>query len=131
MKPNSCLKKVTLNCFGFRRLRRISLSLIAAAASLFFFSSSALAQITGRVFAPYIDMSLSNNNLPQMSQASGIKYFTLAFIVSNGGCQAGWGGLGSVSSDTMIKPLIDGLRSQGGDVIISFGGAAGSELAVA
>ncbi len=34
-----------------------------------------------------------------------------------------------MSSDTTYKPLIDALRSAGGDVIISFGGASGVELA--
>jgi len=81
-----------------------------------------------RVFAPYIDISLSNNNLAQISQASGIKVFTLAFIVGNG-CENSWFGVIPVSSDTTYKPLIDALRSAGGDVIISFGGASGVELA--
>ncbi len=82
-----------------------------------------------RLFAPYIDMSLSNNNLPAISRASGIRVFTLGFIIDNGGCKAGWGGFGvPVGSDTSIAPLISGLRSAGGDVIVSFGGAAGIEV---
>ena len=82
-----------------------------------------------RLFAPYIDMSLSNNNLPAISRASGIRVFTLGFIIDNGGCKAGWGGFGvPVGSDTTIAPLISGLRSAGGDVIVSFGGAAGIEV---
>lgn len=81
------------------------------------------------MFAPYIDMSLSNNNLAAISRASGIRNFTLAFIIDNGGCKAGWGGFGvPVGSDTTVGPLINALRTAGGDVIISFGGAAGIEI---
>jgi len=80
------------------------------------------------MFAPYIDMSLSDNNLPTISSASGIKDFTMAFIVSDNG-QAEWGGVGLVSTETTMLPLINALRAEGGNVIISFGGASGSELA--
>jgi hypothetical protein len=79
-------------------------------------------------------MSLANNNLAQISQASGIKTFTLAFIIDNGGCGAGWAGLGVVLPNdnfpdgTTMSSLIGNLRSAGGDVIISFGGANGTEV---
>src|SRR5580692_56613 len=94
----------------------------------FLISAPITATAQSRVFAPYIDISLSDNNLAQISQASGIKLFTLAFIVGNG-CENSWFGVIPVSSDTTYKPLIDALRSAGGDVIISFGGASGVELA--
>jgi hypothetical protein len=83
-----------------------------------------------RVFAPYLDMSLSNNNLAAISRASGIRNFTLGFIIDNGGCRAGWGGFGVPAGSEMppVAPLITGLRNAGGDVIISFGGAAGIEI---
>ncbi|HTD22247.1 MAG TPA: carbohydrate-binding protein [Terriglobales bacterium] len=87
-----------------------------------------------RLFAPYVDMSLSNNNIAQISQASGIKVFTLAFIIDNGGCGAGWAGLGvilpndSFPDGTTMLSRINALRSAGGDVIVSFGGANGIEL---
>jgi len=80
------------------------------------------------LFAPYLDMS-GNNNLAQISQQSGIKDFTLAFIVGDGGCGASWFGNLPVSQENNFRSLIDSLRSAGGDVIISFGGAAGTELA--
>jgi hypothetical protein len=79
-------------------------------------------------------MSLASNNLAQISQQSGIKTFTLAFIIDNGGCGAGWAGLGVIlpadnfpDQSTMLQ-RINALRSAGGDVIISFGGANGIEL---
>ena len=54
-------------------------------------SSSA---IPGSYFAPYIDISADTGGktLAQLSQASGVKYFTLAFIVAaNSGCTPEWG----------------------------------------
>ena len=87
-----------------------------------------------RLFAPYVDMSLNNHNLAQISQASGIKTFTLAFIIDNGGCKAGWAGLGvtlpndSYPDLSTVSSFITPLQNAGGSVIISFGGAAGTEL---
>ena len=84
------------------------------------------------MFAPYQDMSLTaksvgitQNDLPAISTSAGIKYFTMAFIDSSGNaCNPEWGGVGPISSDTTFTGYITQLRSQGGDVIISFGGEA-------
>jgi chitodextrinase len=87
-------------------------------------------------FAPYIDMSLTpDEQLLTIQQQSGIKTFTLAFIVGSGSCAASWGGIGPISNDslpngTTILSLVQGVRAAGGDVIISFGGALGQELAL-
>ncbi len=87
-------------------------------------------------FAPYIDMSLTpDEQLLTIQQQSGIKTFTLAFIVGTGSCSASWGGIGPISNDalpngTTILSLVQGVRAAGGDVIISFGGALGQELAL-
>lgn len=87
-------------------------------------------------FAPYIDMSLTaSQDLLAIQRASGIKTFTLAFVLSAGGCDAAWGGIGSIANDTTpngssILELVAGVRAAGGDVIISFGGANGREPAL-
>jgi chitinase len=71
-----------------------------------------------------------------IQQQSGIKVFTLGFVVGNGGCTPTWGGVGAtVANDTLpngttILSLVQGIRAAGGDVIISFGGASGTELAL-
>jgi len=71
-----------------------------------------------------------------IQQQSGIKVFTLGFVVGNGGCTPTWGGVGAtVANDTLpngttILSLVQGVRAAGGDVIISFGGASGTELAL-
>ena len=90
-----------------------------------------------KVFAPYIDMGLTADwQLTTIQQQSGIKVFTLGFVVGNGGCTPTWGGVGAtVANDTLpngttILSLVQGVRAAGGDVIISFGGASGTELAL-
>ena len=89
----------------------------------------------GHQFAPYIDMGLTaDDNLVSIAQASGIKTFTLAFVQSNGQGGVGWGGVGTLAQDTLangttIQQQIQNLRAIGGDVIISFGGAAGTDPA--
>jgi chitodextrinase len=89
-----------------------------------------------KVFAPYIDMGLTADwQLTTIQQQSGIKVFTMGFVVGNGGCTPTWGGVGAtVANDTLpngttIVSLVQGVRAAGGDVIISFGGASGTELA--
>jgi hypothetical protein len=81
-----------------------------------------------RMFAPYVDMSKLASTLPQLQAASGIKTFTLAFVVSGKGCLPSWGGTVPVSTDTSIAAGIAGLRESGGDVIIAFGGYDGIDL---
>jgi chitinase len=99
-------------------------------------SGSGPAPTNGGGFAPYIDISLTpDEQLLTIQQQSGIKTFILAFIVGNGGCTPTWGGIGPITSDNLpdgvsILSLVQGVRAAGGDVIISFGGAAGSELAL-
>lgn len=92
----------------------------------------------GKLFAPYIDISLTaSQQLLTIQQQSGIKAFTLAFIVDNGSCQAAWGGTGqAISNDVLsngvrIKSLVDEVRQSGGEVIVAFGGANGTDLSSA
>lgn len=89
-------------------------------------------------YAPYVDMALwPMYDLTAAARDQGIKYFTLAFIVADAGNQPAWGGFqeyrvnGGGDWDAAIKNHIAGVRALGGDVMISFGGANGSELAEA
>lgn len=91
---------------------------------------------SAKVFAPYVDMGLTVDwQLANIQTQSGIKVFTMGFIVGNGGCTPTWGGVGAtVANDTLpngntILSQIQAVRAAGGDVIISFGGASGTELA--
>jgi chitinase len=77
--------------------------------------------------APYAEMWNSPSTLMAAYNATGNRYYTLAFIVSQGTCNA------TIDGDTPITDpgwnnAINSLRAVGGDVIASFGGASGTEL---
>jgi hypothetical protein len=83
-------------------------------------------------FAPYVDTSLYPPfSLTATAKATGVKQFNLAFVVAGGssGCTPEWGGVTAIGSDP-VAAQIGALRAMGGDVRISFGGQAGSELAI-
>src|SRR5258708_828948 len=72
-------------------------------------------------------MWLSPSTLMTAVNTTGNKYYTLAFIISQGTCNA------TINGDTAItdsgwNSAINSLRAAGGDVIASFGGASGTEL---
>ena len=78
--------------------------------------------------APYLQISTSDSgDMAADMSVSGDKYYSLAFLVSAGGCTPDWedGGysLGTFNSQ------ISALQAAGGNVIISSGGAGATELA--
>ena len=80
--------------------------------------------------APYIDMgSWPTPVLSDVASASTLKNFTMAFITS-AGCRASWFNAYDPRSGWQLDQ-INAIRSRGGDVKISFGGASGIELAQA
>ncbi|MFJ9035640.1 cellulose binding domain-containing protein [Streptomyces sp. NPDC102406] len=82
-------------------------------------------------FAPYVDTSLYPKfDLVASSKATGVKEYNLAFITSGGDCTPKWGGVSDLGSDQVAAQIGD-LRAAGGDVRVSFGGASGTELALA
>jgi chitinase len=76
--------------------------------------------------APYIETWGSPSELERARQA-GLRYFTLAFVLDGGGCRATLNGNTPVT-DQGWQSAVKSLRSAGGDVIASFGGASGTEL---
>ncbi|MFC2102489.1 T9SS type A sorting domain-containing protein [Bacteroidota bacterium] len=94
--------------------------------------SSLSAQTTTHpLFAPYVDCSLWPPYDISKTDSTGICYYTLAFIVDDPfqpGANPCWGGF-STYDTSYYQTQIAGLRSAGGEVIISFGGANGVELA--
>ncbi|MGW6685338.1 cellulose binding domain-containing protein [Streptomyces sp. NPDC054961] len=84
----------------------------------------------GARFAPYVDTSLyPAYDLVDTAARTGVKEFHLAFITSGGTCAPLWGGVTDLASDK-VAAQIGALRAKGGDVRVSFGGAAGHELAL-
>ncbi|MCG8651863.1 MAG: Ig-like domain-containing protein, partial [Pirellulales bacterium] len=85
-----------------------------------------------RFFAPYVDATLTSGyNMVDAALQHDVKFFTLAFVVADPRTGApSWGGFYD-TADGYRKDEIDALRAVGGDVMLSFGGAANTELAVA
>ncbi|EGX57874.1 sugar hydrolase [Streptomyces zinciresistens K42] len=84
---------------------------------------------SGAGFAPYIDTSLYPAfDMAAMAAATGVKNYNLAFVTDGGGCTPKWGGVTDLGGDAVAAQIGD-LRAEGGDVRVSFGGAAGRELA--
>jgi hypothetical protein len=80
--------------------------------------------------APYADTTLwPTIDLPALARADGVKTYTLGFIVNGqGSCRATWGTYYNLN-DNWLADQVAALRSMGGDVVVSFGGAANQELA--
>ena len=79
--------------------------------------------------APYL-MPLENDppDIGTVMAQTGVKTFTLAFILSDGGCGPVWSGGGPVATDTAMAAKINQIRAAGGDVMPSVGGWSGAKL---
>lgn len=88
-----------------------------------------------RVFAPYVDAAgWPPPEFTQWSQTLGTKFFVAAFVVTDGttACKPTWGGYSTYPASGPTPYLgedIKTLRRSGGDIMVSFGGAANTELA--
>jgi chitinase len=82
-----------------------------------------------RVTAPYVAV-WNDNDLAALSKATGNRFWTLAFVINGGGkCNPMWNGDTSLDGNNYGK-YIAALQKTGGDVIVSFGGASGTEIAL-
>jgi hypothetical protein len=92
--------------------------------------------LPAHVYAPYYETYLAPNtpSITATAQASGTKYYTLAFLQSTGkgSCTLAWNGLASQPLNYYAADIAS-LRALGGDVIPSFGGYSadhgGTEIA--
>ena len=78
--------------------------------------------------APYLQIGSSDaGDMAADMAATGLKYYTLAFLIPQSGCTPEWEddgyGVGAFASQ------ISAIQAAGGNVIISFGGEGGAELA--
>ncbi|MEU9284610.1 ricin-type beta-trefoil lectin domain protein [Streptomyces sp. NPDC048275] len=78
--------------------------------------------------APYLYNGWGSPPSPTtVMNATGVKWFTLAFVLSNGYCNPQWDGsrplTGGVDQQTVTT-----VRANGGDIIPSFGGYSGNKL---
>ena len=80
--------------------------------------------------APYYStLDSSAPDVGQVMSATGQKAFDMAFILADGSsCAPSWDGTDPVSSDTQVSGVINQIRADGGDVIVSAGGYNGTKL---
>ena len=119
-----------------RKPSRAALALVAATAlgsAGLALAAAGPAAAAGSAFpahyaAPYLQISTSDSGDMAADMAvSGDKYYTLAFLIPQSGCTPEWeDGGNSVGAFTS---QVNSLKSAGGNVIISFGGESGGELA--
>jgi chitinase len=87
-------------------------------------------------FAPYVDVTLVPATPFEDPTTAPAGELVLSFVVADGedGCRPTWGGaytLDEAATGLELDRRIARVRQRGGDVVVSFGGAANDELAVA
>jgi hypothetical protein len=83
---------------------------------------------TSPYYAPYV--LAGQMPLVVTFEHTGVRFYTLAFILAGRDCEATWNGAGLLKNIPSLPNEILKLRAKGGDVIVSLGGAAGDELAL-
>ena len=91
-------------------------------------SEAATTGLAVRGGAPYIYTSVSGSKDPvKVMQSTGVRAFTLAFILNKGTCSPIWDS--GTLNDSGKQKMITAIRGAGGDVVVSFGGYSGNKLA--
>jgi chitinase len=111
-------------------------ALLSLGAALF--AANSRGEWPARVFAPYMYIGDSDHfKLTDCDDACGLKHYTLAFIIARQDGygkdakyfpEPSWDGRVPIGED-LYHDQIDAIRKRGGDVIMSFGGEAGKEMA--
>ncbi|MEU4668276.1 chitinase [Amycolatopsis sp. NPDC023774] len=109
-----------------RRLATVALAAGAALATTLGLAPSALAAPDPVLASPYLYQWGGQTDPAAAMSATGVKAFTLAFMLSDGGCNPKWDGNRDLNGSDAA--LIQKIRSAGGDVIPSFGGWSGTKL---
>ncbi|MFJ6795428.1 carbohydrate binding domain-containing protein [Streptomyces sp. NPDC091268] len=78
--------------------------------------------------APYLYLGWGNPpSATAVMNATGAKWFTMAFILSSGGCNPAWDGQRALTGGA-DQSTINAVRAAGGDVVPSIGGWQGNKL---
>ncbi|MFJ4782505.1 carbohydrate binding domain-containing protein [Streptomyces sp. NPDC088794] len=78
--------------------------------------------------APYLFEGWGDPPSPTtVMAATGVKWFTMAFVLDSGGCNPAWDGQRALTGG-VDQTAINQIRSAGGDIVPSFGGWQGSKL---
>ncbi len=83
---------------------------------------------TGVMAAPYLYLGWGDPpSVSTVMSATGIKQFTMAFMLSGGGCTPMWDSQRPLTGG-VDQQVINQIRANGGDIQISFGGWSGNKL---
>ncbi|MGP9017417.1 chitinase [Streptomyces sp. BR1] len=78
--------------------------------------------------APYEYLGWGSPQKPtDVMAATGVKWFTLAFVLSDGGCNPKWDGTRALTGGS-DQAAVNSIRGAGGDVVVSVGGWSGNKL---
>lgn len=112
----------------------LSRAVTATLAAACLATAAGAAQAQG-IYAPFVYLPMTPVPLiDQIGVQQGIQQFNLAFVVAGSGCQPSWGGvqpIGANASGSLLSTIatsIANFRAKGGEVAVSFGGAAGTPL---
>jgi chitinase len=90
--------------------------------------TAATASLPAHYAAPYLQITSSDaGDMAADLNATGAKYYTLAFLIPQSGCTQQWEDGGDAVG--AFAAQINSLKSAGGGVIVSFGGESGGEVA--
>ncbi|ELP68946.1 carbohydrate binding domain-containing protein [Streptomyces turgidiscabies] len=78
--------------------------------------------------APYLFLGWGDPpSATSVMSATGVKWFTMAFILSSGGCNPAWDGTRALTGGN-DQSVINSIRAAGGDIVPSIGGWSGNKL---
>jgi hypothetical protein len=101
---------------------------LAVAASLSFLPAASAAPVAVAPAAPYLFLGWGEPPSPSaVMEATGVRSFTMAFVLSDGGCSPAWDGSRPLTGGA-DQAAIDEIRAAGGDIVPSFGGWSGNKL---
>lgn len=100
----------------------------------FFVNEQVRGDVSAPWFAPYVDVTLTPTFAFEKPANDADRNVVLSFVVaaSAQSCTPSWGGaytMDEAAQNLDLDRRIQRLRNQGGDVVVSFGGAANTELA--
>ena len=107
-------------------MKRFLVGAVAATCAAIMLPTTAQAAVNPVLAAPYLYQWGGQPNPATVMQQTGIKSFTLAFILSDGGCNPKWDGNRDLNGSD--KTLINNIRAAGGDAVPSIGGWSGNKL---
>jgi chitinase len=107
---------------------KFSVSILLAIASVFTAPGAGWPE---KLFAPYMYIGAGDHfQITKCDDACGQKYYTIAFIIADRFGNPAWDGRWPMEQN-LYADQINAIRARGGDVIVSFGGEAGTEMAIA